>query len=370
MDEQKAYKLECVRESLKNGLAQESFTGQVLLDAYFVKRIEKGKLSEELTDPHCLALHDMFCADSITDGTLEGLPTILFRFRIDFDAQETIDKLAEYVCGYYVSGSSVMPVQDFARFASIKFIQSLIRMRRNSDFVPCECNDDGFRVSYLYRDEHDLDKLREHVHEILYWNNAGGTANDDLYKIYYTSRIRDKESILTLSLGDFNEFKSGAKDATSAVREYANDFLECVKPKEGTYVSIRKVELETKEEPRVGTKKSNLETEEEKQTPKKNDDVLQRSNVFQFENFFDFHAFCEQYKNLDGTPRFIVVRDCEEISSRRFCRVRVQNGMVQFSIYAFDDDYPFDDGRVWQRPRTFYDDVKGNFGYDFELALS
>ena len=88
MDEQKAYKLECVRESLKNGLAQESFTGQVLLDAYFVKRIEKGKLSEELTDPHCLALHDMFCADSITDGTLEGLPTILFRFRIDFDAQD------------------------------------------------------------------------------------------------------------------------------------------------------------------------------------------------------------------------------------------------------------------------------------------
>lgn len=370
MDEQKAYKLECVRENLKNGLAQESFTGQVRIDAYLCKRLEKGTRSEELTDPYCLAFQDMFRAETIINGTLEELPTIRYRFKIDFNAPETIDKLTEFVCGYYMSGSSVMSVRDFARFASIKFIQALIRMRRSSAFVPCECNDDGFHVSYLYRDEHDLDKLREHVHEILYWNNDGGTANDDLYKIYYTSRIRDKESILTLSLGDFNEFKSGAKDATSAVREYANDFLECVKPKEGTYVSIRKVELETKEEPRVGTKKSNLETEEEKQIPKKNDDVLQRSNVFQFENFFDFQAFCEQYKNLDGTPRFIVVRECEEISSRRFCRVRVKNGMVQFSIYAFDDDYPFDDGRVWQRPRAFYDDVKGNFGYDFELALS
>ena len=246
MDEQKEYKLECVRKYLKIGFKNYSFFGETVLDALFVKHTEIETRSEELTDRFSLVLHDKFQAKSIIDGTLEGLPTILFRFCIDFDAPVTVDKLAEIVCGYYMSCASVMSVDELANVSCVKFIKELAEMRLCRDFVPFDCNEPGFRVSYLYRNNNSLNYLREYIHEILYCCGRGDDS-DNSYQIKYTSKATGKRMTVALSLKDFNAYMRDVGDAGSAVRKYAVDLLECVNPEVGTYVDLQRVDSNSDE---------------------------------------------------------------------------------------------------------------------------
>lgn len=367
MDEYKKFKIDCVRDYLKSELEKKGLTGTAFLDAYFVKHVEKGTRSEELTDRHCLGLHKAFRADEIFDGTLEGLPTILYRFRINFNAPETLDKLADLVCNFYMDGASSMGVRELAKHSCAKFALELVEMRLHAGFVPFMCNEQGFGYSCLYRYQNGmLDVLREYVHEILYSVILRNVESDDEYVISFMNRETNVFNAFTFGAKTFADFRAtllnDREDRASVVQAYADSLIERIKPEPGTYVDLRKVGTESEK-----TRETIREPQEKR--VEDNSRAVERPQIKRrlFDDFADFAQTCEIYKENDGSDRFIAVMGG---GFERFCRIRVRDGEVQFSEYAFDDQYPFDDGRIWRSPKDFYDDIVGNFGWNFEIATS